>query len=179
MIFDYHGYGTSEGEPSPAATIADGHAALREMRKLYPDKKIVVFAQSLGGAIGLRAVIDMKNEVPVSLVVADSTFASYRSVARSTLAHGWITWPFQPLGWLVMSDEFAPRDVLSNLAPTPLVVIHGEKDRTVSIDMGWDVYDHAAQPKEFWSIPGGTHTDSMYRPAIAKRFIEKLDSICR
>jgi alpha-beta hydrolase superfamily lysophospholipase len=178
ISFDYHGYGSSEGEPSPKATVEDGHAALRKIHELYPDKKIVVVAQSLGGNIGLRSVADMKNEIPVAFVFADSTFASYRSVARSTLSHGWLTWLFQPFGWLVMNDEYASKNKIHEIAPTPLVVIHGTADTLVDISMGRDVFDRATEPKEFWEIPGGRHIDSFYRVDIRDRVLAKLKPIC-
>lgn len=179
MIFDYHGYGSSEGQPSPKATVEDGHAALREMLRQFPDKKIVVFAQSLGGAVGLRSVLDMKSEVPVPLVIADSTFASYRSVARSALAHSWLTWLFQPIGWLLMSDTYAPKNFLGNLAPTRLIVIHGDADRQVDISMGRDVFNRASEPKEFWEIAGGHHIDALWRIENRTRLLKALDSACR
>lgn len=178
MIFDYHGYGSSEGSPSPKATVEDGHAALRKIHELYPDKKIVVVAQSLGGAVGLRTVADLKNEVPVSFVFADSTFASYRSVARSTLSRSWLTWLFQPIGWLVMNDEYAPKAKLGELAPIPLVVIHSDADNQVDISMGRDVFERASEPKEFWAIPGGRHIDSFYRVDIRNRVLAKLKPLC-
>jgi len=178
MIFDYHGYGSSGGEPSPKATVEDGHAALRKIHELYPGKKIVVVAQSLGGDVGLRSVLDMKNEIPVAIVFADSTFASYRSVARSTLSRSWITWLFQPIGWLVMNDEYAPKNRLGDLAPTPLVVMHGTADNQVDISMGRDVFNRASEPKEFWEIPGGRHIDGFYRVEIRDRFLKKLAPIC-
>lgn len=178
VVFDYHGYGSSEGKPSPKATVEDGHAALREIHKLYPDKKIVVVAQSLGGAIGLRSVLDLKNEIPISLIIADSTFASYRSVARSTLSNQWQTWLFQPLGWLLMSDQYAPGDDLKNLAPIPLVVVHGDQDTAVDISMGRDVFARASAPKEFWLVPGGHHIDAFWHVEMRDRLLAKLAAVC-
>jgi fermentation-respiration switch protein FrsA (DUF1100 family) len=178
MIFDYHGYGSSEGKPSPKATVEDGHAALRKIHQLYPDKKIVVLAQSLGGAVGVRSVVDIKNEVPVILVFADSTFDSYRTAARTVLSHHWLTWLFQPIGWLVMSDTYAPGNDVAKLSPIPLVVIHGDQDTEVDISNGHDLFDRAASPKEFWEVPGGHHIDALYRPEIQQRFLDKIDSVC-
>ena len=178
MIFDYHGYGSSGGEPSPKATAEDGHAALRKIHELYPDKKIVVVAQSLGGAIGLRSVIDMKNEIPVALVVADSTFASYRSAARSMMSKRWFTWLMQPVGWLVMNDSYAPGDDVARLSPTPLVVMHGDHDQVVDISLGRDLFSRALEPKEFWLVAGGQHTDGLFQSEIQKRFLAKLATIC-
>ena len=180
VTFDYRGYGSSEGKPSPKGTLEDGHAALRSVHALYPGRPIVVVGQSLGGAVALRTVADLKDEIPVRLVVVDSTFSSYRSVARRTLAHSWLTWLFQPLGWLTMSDEYAPKGRIKNLSPIPLVVIHGTKDRAVDYELGREVFVEASEPKEFWEIPDGNHIDFMYREKgmYAERFYDKLDSIC-
>lgn len=179
MTFDYHGYGESDGKPSPKATVEDGHAVLRKVHELYPDKKIVVLAQSLGGAIGLRAAIDERNEVPIALIFADSTFASYRSVARSVLAKHWLTWLFQPIGWLAMSDAYAPGDDIAKLSPIPLVVIHGDADQIVDVSMGRDVFARARDPKELWIVPQGQHTDALSRSAYQKLFIDKIASVCK
>lgn len=181
FIFDYHGYGQSEGTPSPEATVADGHAALRWLKARHPDRPIVVFGQSLGGAVALRTVLDLKNEIPVKLVVVDSTFSSYRSVARSVLAHNWFTWPLQPLGWLLMSDAQAPAKDLHKLSPTPLIVIHGDRDPTVDFTHGERIFELAKEPKEFWRIPGGLHTNFMWTDGgiYAHRFYETLDRHCR
>ena len=180
LIFDYHGYGESEGKPSPEATVQDGRAALRWLAKKKPGKPIIVFGQSLGGAVALRTVLDMKNEIPVKLVIVDSTFPSYRSAGRSVLSHSWITWLFQPLGWLLLSDKEAPEDDLGKLAPTPLVVIHGTKDQMINFALGKRLFDEASEPKEFWEIPDGRHTDFMFvdNGKYAIRFYETLDKYC-
>lgn len=179
MTFDYHGYGTSGGDPTPQKVVEDGHAALRKMRELYPKKKIVVLGQSLGGAIALRSVIDMKDEIKVASVVIDSSFASYRSAARSIAAHSWITWLFQPIAWLLMNDEYAPKDRLNELAPIPLLVAHGDRDPIIDLGLGQDLYDRMPEPKEFWLIPGGGHTALMANSVYAQKLIEKLDKLCR
>ncbi|MES2964142.1 MAG: alpha/beta hydrolase [Bdellovibrionota bacterium] len=180
VIFDYRGYGSSEGKPFPRGTVEDGHAALRFVRDMYPGRPLVVVGQSLGGAVALRTVIDMKNEVPVKLVVVDSTFSSYRSVARKAMSRSWITWLLQPIAWLSMSDRYAPKGRLKEIAPIPLVVIHGDQDRGVEHELGREVFEEASEPKEFWHIPGGGHTDFMFREKgkYAEKFYDKLDAVC-
>ena len=179
FIFDYRGYGSSQGKPTPEGTVLDGHAALRWIHKEYPDKDIVVIGQSLGGAIAMRTVLDLKDEVPVRLLVLDSTFSSYRSAARKVLAKNWVTWLLQPLGWLLMNDEYAPGD-LSKLSPTPLVIIHGDRDQTIDFSLGERIFNEASEPKEFWRIPGGRHTDFMWREngKYAEQFYNKLENVC-
>lgn len=176
MVFDYQGYGRSSGSPSPQKTIEDGAAALAYLHKTYPNKPLVIYGQSLGGAIALRNAIDLKNEFPIKLVIVDSTFSSYRSVARKALTHSVITWPFQWIGWLVMSDAYAPLDDVKEISPIPLVVIHGDHDSVVDYSLGERIFQDAREPKSFWKVPGGVHIDSLTRkdPAIRNQFLELL-----
>ena len=53
--------------------------------------------------------------------------------------------------------------VISQIAPVPLLVIHGDDDPVVPFEQGAWIFDHAGEPKTFWRIPGGQHIDSMSR----------------
>ena len=162
LIFDYRGYGQSEGEPTPHGTLKDGKAALRWMNaKKDPGIPTIIFGQSLGGAIALRAACESKEQF--DKIVVDSTFSSYRSIARKVLTRSWLTWPFQWVGWLVMNDTYAPKNCIEEIAPKPLLVVHGTNDRIVEYEFGERVYELARDPKEFWRIEGGGHTDFLFR----------------
>lgn len=178
LIFDYRGYGQSPGFPSPDGTVKDGRAALRFIKSQHPNLPIIIFGQSLGGIVALRTALDMKTEIPVKAIVVDSTFASYRSVARSVMAKSWLLWLFQPLGWAIVDNSQGVKHDLSQLAPIPLLVIHGEKDPMIDLSQGQAVFQSASEPKEFWSIPEGGHTDFMWREngKYAQKFFNYLDS---
>jgi fermentation-respiration switch protein FrsA (DUF1100 family) len=55
----------------------------------------------------------------------------------------------------------AAEDVVSQIAPRPLLIIHGTNDTVVLPDHAQRLYDAAAQPKELWLVDGGTH-DHIY-----------------
>ncbi len=181
FIFDYRGYGKSEGSPSPKGTFYDGKAAVRKMYSLYKDVPIVIFGQSIGGAVALRVAENLKNEIPYKMVVVDSTFHSYQAEARSVLSKSFITWLFQPLAWVLISDQYAPEDYIANISPRPLLVMHGTSDSVVKLWLGEKVYELAKEPKEFWKIEGGQHIDSFWAHNLMyrKKFIEKLESILK
>ena len=66
-----------------------------------------------------RALHDFKQKQGVDLLVLDSTFLSYKTVARRMLAHRWATWLFSPLATLLVSDEYASEEALkSNHIPS-------------------------------------------------------------
>ncbi|MBY0314313.1 MAG: alpha/beta hydrolase [Bdellovibrionales bacterium] len=162
LTFDYRGYGESEGSPNPKGVVQDGVAAIRWMHSKHPKKPLVVFAQSLGGAIAFRSVAQIKNEVPISLMLADSTFADYRQQARSLFSNSVLTYLFQPLAWLLADNSESPKEDIARISPTPLIVVHGENDRVVDPSMGKEVFRLAQEPKEFWSIPNCQHLQFMF-----------------
>ena len=164
FIFDYRGFGLSDGSPSPEGTVKDGHAALDWINQHKdPVTKLILFGQSLGGAVALRVACESNASTDYDKIIIDSGFMSYRKVAQKVLASHWVTWPIQWLGWLVMSDAVAPEDCMSRISPHPLLVVHGLDDQTVPFAMGEQIYTAALPPKEFWQIEGGRHTDFLFR----------------
>lgn len=163
FIFDYRGYGRSDGNPDPKGTKEDGEAALRWLRARYPAAPIVLYGQSLGGMVALRNAIDVKDETGIRAVVVHGGFASYQEVGRKVMARGILTWPLQWLPWVVLSDRHAPDDGVVEVAPLPLLVMHSEDDRVVPFSCGERIYDLAGEPKEIWKIPGEGHTDAFQR----------------
>ena len=58
FLFDYRGYGLSEGRPNQAGLFADSNAALNYVRS-RPDvdkNRLLIFGQSLGGTNAIAAV---------------------------------------------------------------------------------------------------------------------------
>lgn len=162
LSFDYRGYGESEGSPTPEGVIKDGVAAIKWMHNRHPDKPLVVFAQSLGGAIAFRSVNQIKNEVPISLMLADSTFADYRRQARSLMADSIFTFLLQPFAWVLADNSQSPKNDIAQISPIPLIVAHGDKDHVVNQSMGREVFELAKEPKEFWAIPRARHLQFMF-----------------
>ena len=179
FIFDYPGYGRSEGRPTPKSSLESGHAAVDWVRKhKAKDVPIIIYGQSLGGYIALRTAIDKKPEINLKLVVADSTFDSFRRIARTKLAHHWFTWPMQPLSYILLNDRWAPAN-LKSLSPIPALVIHGQKDRTVEPEFGDMIFEKLAEPKTLWKIPNGLHTDVFWGHdyKYRRKFLAYLESL--
>lgn len=176
--FDYRGYGASEGIAEREGTVRDGIAALRDIQRRCGKNPLIVFAQSLGGAIAIPAMV--MSGVPVKILVVESSFASYRRIARQKLDSIWVTWPLQyPLSFLV-SDALSPEDFAGRITCTTLF-IHAEDDRVVPIEFGRELFAAiGTKDKDFWSIGKGGHTpsfareESRYRDKLVLYLKEKL-----
>lgn len=180
FTFDYRGYGrSSDTQATPENTLEDGIRAVRWVHKKNPDLPIILIGQSLGGAIALRTAIELKNEIPFQLIIADSTFISYKKAGQYVLSKTWITWPFQWLSYLVLSDEYAPRERISEISPIPLLIIHGTNDQVISFELGEEIFLKASEPKEFWRIKNGSHIDVFSRIEYQKKIMEKINATAK
>ncbi|MGE3975065.1 MAG: alpha/beta hydrolase [Bdellovibrionales bacterium] len=163
--FDYRGYGGSEGEPDPAGVHKDALAAIKyilEDRVGDKPERVILYGQSLGGAVLMGAYDSIPKKEKISAVVIESSFPSYQRIARQKLAENWWSWIFQPLAYVVLSDKYSGEKKIEKISPVPLFVLHGDKDPIVGFENGEKVYELAKEPKFFWRIPGGQHLDLMY-----------------
>lgn len=173
FTFDYRGYGGSGGGKSIPGSVADGAAALAYARRKAPGLPLVVIGQSLGGALAV-ASLDRDGGEGVRALVLDSTFSSYRRVARLKLAPHAITWPLQWLPYLLVSDRYAPARLILKRPSVPLLQVHAPKDPIVPYSEGRRLYALAPGPKEFWDVPGTGHTEAFglqgaeFRPRLLK-----------
>lgn len=178
IVFDYRGYGDSEGEPDPDDILEDSNLILDFALQEARDKgtKLIVYGQSLGGAIAMKSLSDWKDKNEVVLFCIDGSFPSYREVAKQTMNQVL----FPPIGnmfaWL-FHDRTSPRDSIAKLSPIPLLIIHGTEDTVVFFENGKQIFGLAGEPKVFWEIRGGGHVDWMNlgQSKFAKEFLVLLN----
>jgi len=167
LIFDYRGYGASEGEVERAGTVADAVAAIDVALGRDPDRT-VVFGHSLGGAIGMVAAAQRPQ---VRAVIAESTFASYRDAAW-----GAAPWLLRWLTPLVISSGHDPIDSLAEISPRPLLVIHGTDDDITPFYLGEALFAAAQEPKEFLPVEGTGHFSPWF--ALGADFEDAIVAFC-
>jgi fermentation-respiration switch protein FrsA (DUF1100 family) len=147
FIFDYRGYGRSEGVPTVEGILQDSRAArtLLARRAEVKESQIVLMGRSLGGAV----VVQLASESPARGLILESTFSSLKDVA----AHH-----FPRLAWLVPTNKL---DSLSQIKryKGPLLQSHGDADGTVPYALGMKLFQAANDPKEFVTVRGGDHND--------------------
>lgn len=185
FMFDYRGYGASRGTPSRAGLIQDGISAIQYVRRRpgVDPGRIIVFGQSLGGAMAIGALARGGTEGVIALIV-EGGFLSYRDVARRVMDGVWITWPFQyPAAYLFISDALSPKNDLPRIAGVPLLVIHADNDPTVSIKNGKDLFAaFSGKDKTFWEVSSNRHMgtfipeESIWRARLMKYLEKRLGS---
>lgn len=180
-IFDYPGYGGSEGEPTRQSTTQSGIDVYKWVKAKYPKQKIFIFGQSLGGNISIYSTSKVLPDPQLCGIAVESTFLSYHTVARRLLARNWFTWLFQPLAYVLASDSYSASEAVQHLDSTPLLVMHGDQDPVVDYENGRDVFEAAKQPKTFVEVAGGQHIDALTFPdrnKYQKIFTNFIDQSC-
>ena len=153
FIFDYRGYGLSEGRPSERGVYSDGEGALEYLRSRddIDHDRLVLFGRSLGGCV----VAELAMQHRAKAVIIESSFTSVDAMSRHTRP---VLSRFIPTRLLVRSRF----DSISKMPHihSPLMIVHGDKDITVPIHMGRELFDAANEPKRFYEIKGATHDDT-------------------
>jgi fermentation-respiration switch protein FrsA (DUF1100 family) len=168
FLFDYRGYGRSEGQPNEAGILDDTRAARAKLAELagVPESQIVLMGRSLGGGV----MVDLAANDGARGLILESTFTSLPDVAA--IHYSWL-----PVRMLMRTRL----DSASKIGryPGPLLQSHGEHDGTIPFELGQRLFAEAGTPadaKRFITIRGGDHNDpqpSSYYAALDE-FIDSL-----
>ena len=149
LLFDYRGYGASDGVAANEADLyADGDAAVafvRNVKGSNPDR-IVLYGQSLGTAI----VSDVASRGVFGAVVLESGFSSASSVAASSLP--WLPGFLHFLG----KNRFESARKLTNVK-SPILITHGDPDATIPTEESQLLFASANEPKKLLIFRGAGH----------------------
>jgi hypothetical protein len=149
FIFDYRGYGRSEGSPSEEGTYRDAEAALAHVlsRPDVDPERIVYFGRSLGAAVA----VELATRRPPFALILESPLPSIAELARHH-------YPFLPVGGLLRTKY----DSLSKIGRVrvPLLVLHGDQDEVIPFEAGRKLFEAANEPKRFYAIRGAGHNDT-------------------
>ncbi len=155
LMFDYRGYGKSQGSPNEQGTYLDAEAAwqyLTRTRGISPDK-IVIYGRSLGGAIAAHLAVSH----PPGILIVDSTFTSLKDVGQEI-------YPFLPVRLLSRFDYPTKKNV--SAVRCPVLVIHSPDDDLVPFHHGKQIFDAAKEPKKFLKLEGGHNDNYMVSPRV-------------
>jgi fermentation-respiration switch protein FrsA (DUF1100 family) len=159
LIFDYRGYGDSGGSPSEALLSVDARRAwmhaTREQLLDVPPERIVLFGESIGGAVAVRlaAEFSLAGYPPAGLVL-NSTIAAL----PETVAWHYPWFPFQ----FLLLDRYPSVERIPYVT-CPILQFHGTDDEFIPLEHGQRLFEAAPATsgsrvaKRFVPVGGGTH----------------------
>jgi len=148
FIFDYRGYGRSNGKPDEAGLCRDGAAALNWLNERCRPKKIktILFGRSLGGAVAIDAASKMKCDA----LIVESTFTSIPAVAAALI-------PIAPRS--LIKTKFDSLNKIEAVS-VPKLFIHGDSDSLIPVSHCRRLFEKASEPKRIYIVHGADHNDA-------------------
>ena len=169
LMFDYRGYGRSQGYPTEQGVYLDAQTAYDYLktRSDIDHNRILAYGASLGGAVA----IDLATKRKLAALIVDSCFTSAKDVAED-----W--YPFLP-SWM-MGVKFDNVSKVGNLN-MPKLFMYSAQDEMVSRGVGEGLFLAAGNPKEFL-LTSGAHNDGQFMRVLTmkaafKKFLVKYGFI--
>ncbi len=142
FIFDYSGFGYSEGKATRKNALEDSFSAFDFFENLDEIKNTpkIIYGQSFGGNLAIPIGEKFQNEIEG--LVLEGTFMNVKNIANSKIP---------VLGGLIISNNYNNRKNLKSFKKT-ILIIHSKEDRVVNFKLGKQIFRNANQPKEFFEI---------------------------
>lgn len=162
MVFDYRGYGRSEGSASEEGTYLDAQGAYHWLRQQgYAPKNIILFGESLGGGIACELAL----RESVGGLVLHSTFTSIAELGSEM-------YPWLPVRWInrIKYDNVAKLPRLS----VPVLIMHSRQDKIIRFRHAEKNFKVANEPKMFLETDGGHDYTQASSHDLCVQGVEKL-----
>jgi uncharacterized protein len=147
LMLSYRGYGGSGGRPTEANNVSDARLAYDWLLRqgIGPDD-IILYGESLGSGVAVQLAAHNR----IGGIILDAPYTSIADVGARL-------YPFLPVQSFIL-DRY---DSLSRIGRVgaPLLIVHGELDGLIPIEMGRALFAGASEPKQFAAIAGAGHAD--------------------
>lgn len=147
LMPEYRGYDDNPGSPSERGLISDALGARDLAQRLCPNAPVIYYGMSLGTGVANA----LAEQIPPDALIQEAGFTSFIDAAREF-------YPFLPLS-LMMKDTYKSEERIRSLK-APLLVLHGERDKTVPFEQAGRIFDAAgSKDKTIKIYPEGRHVD--------------------
>jgi len=146
LMMAYRGYSGNPGTPTQPVLVRDAVTATNWVRREAEGHPLIYYGESLGGAVAMQ----LATKVPPQAIVLEGTFDSAADLAQRR-------YPFLPAALLIRDrwDSMA----IADDSPAPVLMLHGDADRTVPIEHARRLFQRLPEPKRFVRIEGAAHVD--------------------
>lgn len=160
LMLEYRGYGSSTGAPDEQGLKIDAQAGLNYIRQRAEtkDTRIVVYGQSLGGAVAIHLVANNQRNGDIRGLILENTFLSIRKLIPTI---------FPPARYLarLCHQHWPSEEVLPRITSVPVLFLSGLKDEIVPPSHMTHLFSVCRSPQKFWRpVPNGGHNDSVAEP---------------
>jgi uncharacterized protein len=146
-MMSYRGYSGGGGSPTEGANVADARLAYGALVQEGVDPgSIIIYGESLGSGVAVR----LATERPAAGLILDAPYSSIVDVAAAA-------YPYLPVRWL-LADRYESRRYIAQVH-MPLLILHGERDRVIPVNMGRELLALANEPKRIATFPNAGHSD--------------------
>lgn len=142
FLFDYPGFGYSEGKSTRENAVEDSFSVFDFFKNLDEIKNTpkIIYGQSIGGNFSIP--VAARNQDDIEGLVLEGTFISFNAIANRKV-------PL--LGGLVIKENDDSHMNLKNFKK-PVLIIHSREDKLIPLELGKQLYENANEPKEFFEI---------------------------
>ncbi|KAL2823757.1 Alpha/Beta hydrolase protein [Aspergillus cavernicola] len=160
MMLEYRGYGFSTGVPDEDGLKVDAQTALDHLRQRAEtaNSRIVVYGQSLGGAVAINLVASNEENGDIAGLILENTFLSIRKLIPSV---------FPPARYLARfcHQTWTSEDVLPKITKVPILFLSGLKDEIIPPSNMTQLFAVCNSTRKIWrTLPNGAHNDSVAEP---------------
>lgn len=154
-LFDYRGYGKSEGFPQLDAIVSDMESMIGyTLGQLAEQEKLSIIGHSLGGSLAIYGVAQSSYKDSIKSLVSVEAFSDYQEVAQDVLSTRWFTWLFQWPFSLTIDNSYSPVEVVEKVAPIPIMIMHSKYDEIIPFHHAEALYSAAEEPKSLQIVNG-------------------------
>lgn len=176
-VFDYRGYGLSQGEARLGPVISDMELMISyTVGELPANEKLIVIGHSLGGSMAIYSVAQSAYRNRIESLVTIAAFSDYHDVTQDVLAKSWLFYLFQwPLSFTV-DNSYRPLDYIGEISPIPVLIIHSESDEMIGLYHAERLFEAAKEPKSFKLIDSD-HSRVMIKKENRQTLLDYLKTL--
>jgi alpha-beta hydrolase superfamily lysophospholipase len=166
FLFDYRGFGQSEGTPTEEGTYLDAQAAHHWLTQQgYSPTNIILFGESLGGGIASELAVREK----IGGLILQSTFSCIPDVGAELF-------PWLPVRWMA-SIHYNTCEKLPRIT-VPVLVMHSRMDALIRFRHAEKNFARANEPKLMWELQGDHNesvVDEQHFVAGVEKFLRMIE----
>jgi pimeloyl-ACP methyl ester carboxylesterase len=145
-LFDYEGYGKSEGKADNTNVLKDSQLILDYViANKFDDYKLLLWGFSLGGNLAVKLTVE--NQSQIDALVIEGAFTSHKDIAR-VFAPSFLKWATK-----FIRSPYPSKKLIKSIH-CPVFIAHSTEDKICPFYMGENLYNNANSPKFLLKLSG-------------------------